>query len=48
MGKQIITFYDNKIEKSKLHRCKNQSFLEDADIDNTLISGKISGKKNYK
>ena len=48
MGKEIITFGDNEIEKHKITAMKIQ-FLEDVDIDNMLISGKISSvAKNYR
>ena len=49
MSKEIITFGDIEIEKRKLHCYKNPIFLKDVDIDNMLISDKVSSsEKNYK
>ena len=49
MGKEIITFGDNEIEKRKFRRYKNQIFKKDVDIDNIVICNKIcSGEKNFK
>ena len=49
MGKRIITFGKIEIEKHKFYHYKNSTFLKDVDIDNLLISNKISSsKKNYK
>ena len=46
MGKKIIAFCDNKIEKQKFYRYKNPIFLKDVQIDNLLISNKISKNQN--
>ena len=49
MGKEMITFDDIKIEKHKFLRYKSPIFLEDVDINNVLVSNKISfGDKTYK
>ena len=41
-------FYDTEIEKSKFRYYKND-FLEDVDIDNILVSNKVSfAKKDSK
>ena len=46
MGKEILLFGDIEIKKHKLYRYKSPIFLEDVDIDNVLVSNKISpGKK---
>ena len=46
MGKEIITFCDIENEKQKFYRHKSPMFLEDLDIENVLVSNKISsGKK---
>ena len=48
MGKKSITFGDIEIEKHNFHCYENLTFLEDADIDNILVSNKISsGEKNH-
>ena len=49
MDQETITFGENGVEIRKLHRYKNTIFLQDVDIDNTLISNRISsGQKNFK
>ena len=49
MGKEILTFGNNEIEKNKCYLHKTPIFLKDADIEKILISHKISfGEKNYK
>ena len=49
MGKEIITPADNEIEKHKFQYYKNPIFSEDVNIDNVLLSNKISfSGKNYK
>ena len=48
MGKKI-TFGDTEIEKHKFHCYENLTFWEDVDIDNILVSNKISsGEGNNK
>ena len=48
MGKEILTFSDIEIEKNKFYRYKSPILLEDVDIENVLVSGKISfGEKSY-
>lgn len=42
MDQETITFGENGVEIRKLHRYKNTIFLKDVDIDNTLISNRIS------
>ena len=39
MGKEVLTFGYNEIEKQKFHCYKNPIYLEDVDDDKTLISG---------
>ena len=42
-------FDDIEKEKQKFYCCKSHNFLEDVDIDNVLLSGKISSdQKCYK
>ena len=51
MGKEILTFGDFEIENLYLYLYLYESpiFLEDVDIDNMLVSNKISsGEKNFK
>ena len=49
MGKGILTFKDNEIEKNKFYHHKTPIFLGDVDIEKVLISNKIFfGEKNYK
>ena len=49
MTKEITTFSDVKAEKHKFHCYKSRIVLEDVDLDNVLISSKISfGKKKLK
>ena len=48
MSQEIIAFGSTEIEKHKFHYHKNLILLEDADIDNILISNLIySSEKNY-
>ena len=48
ISKEIITFGDIKIEK-KNFRYKSPIFLKDVDIEEVLVSNKISfGEKSYK
>ena len=48
MGKEILTFGNIEIEKSKFYRSKTPIFLKDVDIEKVLVSNKISfGEKNY-
>ena len=42
MGKEIMTFEDIVIKKHKFHRYKGLIFFEDIDINNILVSNKIS------
>ena len=37
MGKEIITFHDNKIEKQKFHRHKDPISLKDYMVTLTII-----------
>ena len=46
MGKEIITFSNNEIEKQKFC-CENLIFLKDMDIDNLLISSKTSSGEKF-
>ena len=49
MGKETLTFGDFEIENHKLYLYESPIFLEDVDIDNMLVSDKISsGEKNFK
>ena len=49
MGKEILTFGDNEIEKNKFYRNKTAIFKKVVDIEKVLVSNKISfGKINYK
>ena len=48
MGKNVLMFGDNEIEKQKSHRHENSILLEDIDGDKTFVSRKISFcEKNY-
>ena len=48
MGKSILTFSDTEIKKHKFYCYKSPDFLEDVDVDNVLVSDKISScEKNY-
>ena len=48
MGKEILTFGDTQIEKSKFYRHKTPILLKDVDIEKVLVSNKISfGGKDY-
>ena len=42
MGKEILTFGDVEIKKNKFYRYGKSYFLEDVDIENVLVSKKIS------
>ena len=42
MGKEILPFGDFEIENHKLYLYESPIFLEDVDIDNMLVSNKIS------
>ena len=47
--KEILTFGNIEIEKSKFYRNKTPIFLKDVDIGKVLVSNKISsGEKNCK
>ena len=49
MGNEILTFGNIETEMYKFYPYKCPIVLEDVDIDNTLVSNKISsGEKNYK
>ena len=50
MGKEILTFADIEIKKNKnFYRYKKPVPLRDIDIENVLVSNKISFReKNYK
>ena len=49
MGKKILTFGVIEIEKNKFYRHNTPTFLKDVDIEEVLVSNKISfGEKNYK
>ena len=49
MGNEILTFGNIETEMYKFYHYKCPIVLEDVDIDNTLVSNKISsGEKNYK
>ena len=42
MGKEILTFGDNEIEKRFFDRQKNPIFVKNVDIEKVLASNKIS------
>ena len=49
MDKEILTFGNIEIEKSKFHRHKTSIHLGDVDVEKVLVSDNISfGEKNYK
>ena len=49
MTEEIITFGDIEIEKQNFSHYKSPIFLEDVDINNIIVSNKISSdNKNYK
>ena len=49
MGKDILRFGYNEIEKNKFYRHKSPISLKDVDIEKVLVSNKNSfGEKNYK
>ena len=41
-GKEILTFGNIEIEKSKFYHYKNPVFLRDIDIEKVLVCNKIS------
>ena len=45
MDKEIITFGDIEIGKHEFYRYKSPIFLEDVDINNILVSNKISSSE---
>ena len=45
LGKEILMFADTEIGKYKIHRHENTIFLNDVDIDKTLIRKRISSSK---
>ena len=49
MGKEILTFSNIEIKKSKFDRRKSPVPLNNVDVENVLVSNKIFfGEKNYK
>ena len=49
MGKEILTFHNIEIEKNQFYGHKTLIFWGDVDIEEVLVSNKISfGEKNYK
>ena len=49
IDKEILTFGNTEIEKSKFHRHKTSIHLGDVDVEKVLVSDNISfGEKNYK
>ena len=49
IGREILTFRDIELEKTKFYRYKSPIFLNDADIEKVLVSKKISlREKGYK
>ena len=49
MGREILTFDNIEIEKNKFYQNKTPIFLRNLDIEEVLVSHKISfGEKNYK
>ena len=49
MGKETLTFGNIEIEKKKKnYRNKTNTFLKDIDIEELLVSNKISFEENYK
>ena len=49
LSKEILTFGDIEIKKSKFYHDKSTIFLKDVNIEKVLVSKKISsGEKNYK
>ena len=48
MGKETLTFGNIEIEKKKNYRNKTTTFLKDIDIEELLVSNKISFEENYK
>ena len=49
MGNEILSFGNTEIEKNKFYCHNTPVFFGDVDIENVLVSKKISfGEKNYK
>ena len=49
MGKDVLTFGGNEIEKNKFYYHKSPILLKDVDIEKVLVSKKIfSGEESYK
>ena len=49
MNNEIMAFGDDEVKKGNLTAIKTNFFKKDVDIDNILISNKISsGNKSYK
>ena len=49
MNKKIIRFDDTEIEKHKFHQHKSSFLIDNIDINNTVVSNKVSfGKKDFK
>ena len=47
MGKESLTFGSTEIEKDKFYHHKTSNFLGDVDVEEVLVSNKISfGKKS--
>ena len=42
MGKEVLTFGDTDIEKDKFYCHRSPTFLKNIDIDEVLVSEKIS------
>lgn len=45
MNKDFIRFDDTEIKERKFHRFKNLTFLEDAGVDNIVISDIVSPRE---
>ena len=49
MNKKIIRFDDTEIEKHKFHQHKSSFLIDNIDINNIVVSNKVSfGKKDFK
>ena len=48
MGKDILTFVNIEIVENKFYHYKSPIFLEDVDIENVLVSKKISSGEKTK
>ena len=49
MDKKIIRFDDTEIEKHKFHQHKSSFLIDNIDINNIVVSNKVSfGKKDFK